>query len=574
MPGFFITNRKEAYSLSELDQDFDFLHEKIETKDFLVERNTLKKFLDDKVFHQDDKYIFIIEGVIYNKLDLLNMYECHNFFDTLKVMYQKNGETYFKDFRGSFSGACYDKEKKKWILFTNQIGDHPIYYSYDSKGYLFSTSVEYIAKFKRKAYDRITLNESACYDLMTYGFMGSYEGTNTIINEIHRLTAGKYLTYENGEFTIQTYHRFTTEGQASYCDTEEQAMNELDRLFRQAVKREFDKDQEYGYQHLASLSGGLDSRMVNWVAKDLGYKNILNMTFSQTGYLDETISEEISSYLGNEYLFKSLDDAKFLTEDEFLMCYASSACTYNLLAHSNSMLKYMNFKKLGSLHTGQLGDVVIGTFIKDGTDENTGFYSKRLLNKIKRVDNTNDKEIELMYKRGFLGAAASHILIQNYTEVASPFIDLDLFEYCLSIPASFRKNHSLYKKWIITKYPDAADFIWEKNYSKIGASKFVSLINRARMKGFKNCLIFILKKFNHNIVLKDDKKNMNPFNYWYHHNDEFRNHIDSLRNNTENLTVASADLIHDIECLFDQGDTLEKCMAVSVISAIQHYFNN
>lgn len=44
--------------------------------------------------------------------------------------------------------------------------------------------------------------------------------------------------------------------------TAEDAVELIDRYFRQAVKREFDKDKEYGYEHLVDLSGGLDSRMV------------------------------------------------------------------------------------------------------------------------------------------------------------------------------------------------------------------------------------------------------------------------------------------------------------------------
>lgn len=32
----------------------------------------------------------------------------------------------------------------------------------------------------------------------------------------------------------------------------------------------------------------------------------------------------------------------------------------------------------------------------------------------------------------------------------------------MSIPLEYRMNHVLYKKWILSKYPDAAKFRWEK----------------------------------------------------------------------------------------------------------------
>ncbi len=59
---------------------------------------------------------------------------------------------------------------------------------------------------------------------------------------------------------------------------------------------EFDKDIEYGYKHLVSLSGGLDSRMTTYVANDLGYgDSIVNLTFSKTNYVDEQTAKDIAN---------------------------------------------------------------------------------------------------------------------------------------------------------------------------------------------------------------------------------------------------------------------------------------
>ena len=76
------------------------------------------------------------------------------------------------------------------------------------------------------------------------------------------------------------------------------AVEQLDVLFRKAVSRCFEKDKAYGYNnHLASLSGGIDSRMVNFVAKELGYKKISNYTFGQS------FSDEVRfAFLVGKYL--------------------------------------------------------------------------------------------------------------------------------------------------------------------------------------------------------------------------------------------------------------------------------
>lgn len=62
---------------------------------------------------------------------------------------------------------------------------------------------------------------------------------------------------------------------------------------------------------MVDLSGGLDSRMVSWVANDMGYKEQLNISYCKEGYYDEKISKEIAKYLNHEYIFKYLDDKNF-----------------------------------------------------------------------------------------------------------------------------------------------------------------------------------------------------------------------------------------------------------------------
>ncbi|WP_405595421.1 hypothetical protein ACI3DN_09180 [Sellimonas catena] len=45
--------------------------QKLENVDFVILRNTLKKFLEDKLFFQDEDHIIITEGILLNKKDLL-----------------------------------------------------------------------------------------------------------------------------------------------------------------------------------------------------------------------------------------------------------------------------------------------------------------------------------------------------------------------------------------------------------------------------------------------------------------------------------------------------------------------
>lgn len=62
-------------------------------------------------------------------------------------------------------------------------------------------------------------------------------------------------------------------------------------------------------------------------------------------------------------MFKALDNGtyiyKYFDESVKISGARSQGCT---IAHTLSMVSNMNLEKYGMVHTGQLGDVVIGTF--------------------------------------------------------------------------------------------------------------------------------------------------------------------------------------------------------------------
>lgn len=79
-----------------------------------------------------------------------------------------------------------------------------------------------------------------------------------------------------------------------------------------------------------------------------------------------------------------------------------------------------------------------------------------------------------LYTRGFQEVACMHLIRRQYTEMGSPFIDVD-FSVILSFPAKMRIGHTLYSKWGLSKYPEAAEAEWEKTGCKINVKKLIFL---------------------------------------------------------------------------------------------------
>lgn len=118
MPGFICEIRKNGVkkNFGPVDEDLNLLVENIEGKNFYIERRTIRKFLNDKVFAEDEKYVVLTEGVILNSKQLMAKYGKNNLKDTIVEMYEKNGETFFNEFRGSF----------QWLIYTNHVASKKV----------------------------------------------------------------------------------------------------------------------------------------------------------------------------------------------------------------------------------------------------------------------------------------------------------------------------------------------------------------------------------------------------------------------------------------------------------------
>lgn len=576
MPGFFFASYKDDNIIKNISP----IHEKNRNfnysfgKDYCAYRNTLNKFVNDKVFIDNEQYLIICDGVILNLTNLLNKYGVENLYELLMFLYNSFGDSFFKVLKGSFSGILYDKNNDKIISFTNHIGDKSLFYYYQNGLFIVSNDLDRIIDFLKTNKINVNLDLVGSYYLLTYGFMIEDQ---TLIDSIKKLSPGKYILILNNIFYIKEYHRFNNYKYPEINRLSEQDLiEEIDNRFRAAVKLQFNKDLEYRYSHIANLSGGLDSRMINWVARELNYKDILNTTYSQSNYKDEIIAKQISSDLGNEFIFKSLDDASFIYDLENVVEMNWGLAFYTGITGGKKLYEILDFSRFGLDHTGQLGDVVIGTFSTSRTHNQpkkpTGFYSSKLINRLEHnyINKYETEELFKLYSRGFNGALSSHMIRQHFSEVASPFLDIDLLEFCLSIDPGRRINHNLYKKWIITKYPKASQYEWEKINGKITENEskiYIKNIFRHYMRKYLNRFLYSLS------ITKTpyDSKNMNPFDYWYYTNINMKTFMDSYFKSNINLLNINTELRNDATYLYNYGNTVEKTQVLTLLAFVKKY---
>lgn len=542
----------------------------MQSGDYICYNNMNRKFEDDKVFYEDANYLIILDGVVLNRKTMQN----GSSWPQILIDKYLSNETFFNDLRGSFSGVLFDKKALKYYVFSDHIGSKFLYYVQHEDSLFVSSMMSECYSFMKQNKIPYSLSVDNAYLLLTYGYMLE---DRTLCDRIKKLEPGCYLTFAQGKVEQHTYCLLDNTPDNSI--SEQDALELLDEGFRKAVKLQFDKDDEYGYKHLVALSAGLDSRMVSWVAHEMGYTRQLNATFSQSDYWDQKVPMQIASDLGHEWIFKSLDGGWWLQDVDELTKVTGGNVQYYGLAHGRSLISLLNYDELGLTHSGQLGDVIFSSFYmqpnpdapyKFGTKAYSTTYLQKTQERVQLHNQYKNEEIGNFYYRGFTGTNNGLLCNYEYNEVVSPFQDIDLLKKSLKIPLSIRYGHELYFKWILTRYPGAAKYVWEKMGCRIDR-KFGLLNHHGKKIRIETIPARILNKLTGQGTVLNSRQNMNPIGYYVHTNIELRNWIDQYINDNIDR-VKDKELHQDIESILKNDEVIDKIEALSLLSALKLYY--
>ena len=587
MPGFILHIGKKKISFPEETRK-KLVINKIEGDTFTLERRVVNKFMNDRVFFDSPLFTIIVEGVVLNNHLLIEKYSAENWEQCVQEMYLRNGDSFFNEFRGSFSGALYDKQQEKWIIYTDHIGDKQIFYTETPEGYIFGSEIGFLVNARKINNLPVTVDETGCYMTLTHGFCID---DKTLVKEVHKLIAGHYYELTPSGLRILRYHQFSNIPDKAL--TEDNAIEDINRLFQNAVRLQFEKDREYGYRHLACLSGGLDSRMTVWVAHQMGYTDQLNITFSQSGYLDFSVAQQIAIDLHHDWLFKPLDGGDCINLIDKITPITYGSANFFGLAHGKSMEDLINYEPFGIIHTGQIGDAIIGTFFKKNEFNpeykmGQSAYSLELIERLsdyKIQEDYHNEEIFCLYTRAFTGANQGLLTFQENSESCSPFIDVDFLEFCYKIPLNLRFGHKIYFDWILQKYPEASEYVWEHTGKKIKSFenkefKYTQVMGkklpmpgnpefRGWLKGSILRRLGLRKKGQKpKTIVLVSKNNMNPVDYWYNTNPRLKEFMDNYWDN-HNHWIPEGQIKEDMTHLYKDCVLYDKLQCLSVLSAMK-----
>lgn len=213
----------------------------------------------------DGRYTVTYNGEIYNYLDLKQELQKlgHRFVsdsdtEVLLKVYEQWGILGLNKLNGIFAFAIWDDYLKKMIIARDRYGTKPLYYAKIGTQFVFAS--EYKAFLAHPQFSKM-LDLNAVKEYFTFQNLFS---RRTFFENVEMLEAGSYMVLDYESDAVPKSIRFWDYdfGDQEKLTNKAEYMEELDRLFKQAVKRQLVSDVEVG----TYLSGGIDSGAITAIA--------------------------------------------------------------------------------------------------------------------------------------------------------------------------------------------------------------------------------------------------------------------------------------------------------------------
>lgn len=254
----------------------------------------------------NERFVISYNGEVYNFRELRKELEekgvhFHSRSDTEVVLkaYAHWGPASIERFNGMFAFAIWNRREKELLLARDRYGVKPLYYSDNGNRFQFASEIKALLA---NSNNRAEVNQQGLVEYLTFQ---NFFTDQTLYKGVKMLPAGNYIILRKN-----SRENYQPKQYWDYCFAEPAAplseneyIEELDRLFTQAVKRQLVSDVDVG----TYLSGGIDSTAVTAIAaKELQPIKSFTCGFDlhsasgvELGYDERSIAEYMS------YLFKT-----------------------------------------------------------------------------------------------------------------------------------------------------------------------------------------------------------------------------------------------------------------------------
>lgn len=220
----------------------------------------------------------------------------------LEAMEHLGIEKALKTAKGMFAIALYDRQKKTLSLMRDRVGEKPLFYGSINGCFVFASELTAIRQFPGFAKK---IDQNAVSGYIRYGYVPA---PDTIYAGIRKLMPGTVMTLSSpfageGSDMIQSYWSMEEAAkrgeEAPFSGSFEEAVEELDRILRDAVKGQMVSDVPLG----AYLSAGIDSATIVALMSRINTQKVKTFTigFEEKKYNEADAAKEIAKHLETDH---------------------------------------------------------------------------------------------------------------------------------------------------------------------------------------------------------------------------------------------------------------------------------
>ena len=540
-----------------------FSPNKVSANSFLTEEY-------DNFYFQNEHFDFLFEGVLLNKQKLLQSFALTDFETLIQELYLHKKEQIIRDFEGEYRGFIYDKIRNRFFVFTNITSTQRVFYTQIEEQIFIDTSLVRLNETLNKAGFKTQPDLESIYQLLCFT---NVPENKTPLQNVKKLLDAHYLEIACESLELQEIMYFDLAEIPQFSGTKDNAINRIHEIFSESVLLEYNKDTELGTDHLALLSGGLDSRVAMLYALQNNKKPGNVFCFSHSGYFDHTISRKIAQEFHIHYEFVPLDGGKFLNKIDELTEISEGMVYYTGGIHAQHALQQLKYENFALFHSGQIGDGVLGGFNTEPFRkkpsnfkivENETFLPQVQTSLNEILKNYETEELFMLrnvaYNRTGLGA---HVFQQKGYQT-SPFMTKDFLNFALSLPEEWKFNHRFYIEWINKHCPEATKYRWERTLMKPDAHWKTTFGDKVLKRAFT--------VLNNKILKTPQNSSMYPYQFYFDQDAEiqrfYQKYFDENIHRLENFP----ELSKDIFSLFKSPNFSLKSKAVNILAIFKLYF--
>lgn len=517
----------------------------IELGGLVFGKRYIDKFVDERFVHDDFEKTIFFDGFIFN----IESNESQKDFVLDSI--ERNGiEFFLRELDGVFSFCMFSKDDSKLYLATDHLSTRKLFYCFHDQSFIFSSNLKDITRYL-KDNNSLKLSKSSVYGFLGFG---SYISNTTPFENVYKLEPLTLLeiSLDTLNFHIRKYDTLSF-SKNDTLDFDE-VVDCFEKLISEPVNRICNLNDKYGFSHISTLSGGLDSKSVFMLLSER-YQQINSFTFAEFGSLDQSIPQNVSSVIGSEHTYVSLDNGLCLEKgfDDVVSLTGGMISLHTILHSYNSFIK-LDFKSYGLMLTGQIGDAIFGShFIGEKSLTNyitskshCGNIPNFILTKIDYFQDflqkyTRENVESYIYEgRIACGTVYGDLVVANQIDCITPFYSKKLLKFAVTVDDLLRKDDFVYIEWLRKYHSKVLEFKLDKCNCK------PTSITKVKVLTYINTVKNAIRK-----RLKLKHSGMNPFDKWYRDNPRILDNLDKLFNQLIQKPYIDDDLRFDISSLYD-----------------------